>query len=125
MTLELRPAADGSVPDRAFDAPRNMRFQYAIARGEAQDEDGDSVGYYAAFGCVDSLEEAESSSTTIIEVTLEDLWPAVAGTYRIQTELNMLNAIQDQAEDVVNTIITIFRSPGLGSFNSLQSRATL
>ena len=113
MTLELRPAADGSVPDRTFDAPRSLEFTYAVARGEGQDENGNGVGYFATFGCTDGL-EVPDGGTAIVEIDLENLWPAVAGTYRIQTEMNMLNAIPDDAEDIVNTIVAIFESPGLG-----------
>lgn len=113
-SFSMVPAVDGTFPDHAFNAPLNVEFTYVVARGEARGPDGRDIGYYVTFGCNDTIPEPEPGSATLIEVDMHNLWPDTAGTYRIQSELNLINAIPDEAEGIVQAIIDVFANPGLG-----------
>lgn len=123
-SVVLRPNVSGEIADRSLDSPSSVRYHYAVARGEPRGDGTEGAGYYVTFGCVDALEAADPSATTVIEVELENLWPAIENTYRIQTQINLLNAIPDSAETYVDTFIEVFENPGLGLLKLVALAAT-
>lgn len=117
-SLILRPDAEGEIPDRGFDAPSNVTFHYAAALGEPSDGSGGGLDYVATFGCQDEIGTPEPGSGTLIEIDMHNLWPAVAGTYRIQTVMEVLDiAIAAAGPDVgpiLDAIFTFLTDPGEG-----------
>lgn len=113
--LTVRPDAEGNFPDRAFNAPRELRFRHAVARGEPRGSDAtEGRGYFVTFGCTDHLEDPVAGQTTIIEVDMHNLWPGMEGTYELWTEMDLLGALPDEIEDWVRATVQVFSSPAAG-----------
>lgn len=115
MSQTVLPNAEGGFEDHSFSAPDSAAFTYAVARAEPRGATPtEGIGYYVALGCNDEIPANTPGSPTIIEIDLGDLWPEVAGTYRIHSEINLVDAIPDDAQETVDAIILIFDQPGLG-----------
>ncbi len=113
--LTVRPDAEGNFPDRAFNAPRELRFRHAVARGEPRGNDAtEGRGYFVTFGCTDHLEDPVPGQTTIIEVDMHNLWPSTEGTYELFTEMDLLGALPDEVEGWVRATAQVFASPSRG-----------
>jgi len=123
-SVVLRPNVSGEIADRSLDSPSNVRYHYAVARGEPRGDGTEGAGYFVTFGCIDGLEEPNPAATTVIEIDLDNLWPEIESTYRIQTQINLLNAIPDSAETYVDTFIEVFENPGLGVLKLVALAAT-
>ena len=115
QSLTVRPDAEGNFQDHSFAAPESATFTYAVARGEPRGDDAtDGRGYFVTFGCSAEIGAVTPGTPTVIEVSMDNLYPATVGTYSLESEVNLVDAIPDDAQETVDAIIGIFDSPGLG-----------
>jgi len=115
QSLTVRPDAEGNFQDHSFAAPESATFAYAVARGEPRGDDAtDGRGYFVTFGCSADIAAVTPGTPTVIEVSMDNLYPEAAGTYSLESEVNLVDAIPDDAQETVDAIIGIFDSPGLG-----------
>ena len=115
QSITVLPDAEGNFHDQPFVAPETATFTYAVARGEPRgDTPEQGRGYFVTFGCNDALPANEAGTATVIEVEMSNLWPETEGTYRLRSDINLIDAIPDDAQETVDAIIGIFEHPGLG-----------
>ncbi|MGM0574529.1 MAG: hypothetical protein ACQEXJ_02175 [Myxococcota bacterium] len=74
----------------------------------SQKPQGDTV---LAWGCDDVEGEVKWGYSTTVEVTLEDRPPQYSGTYTVTSVFNLVSALPDEVEDIVNSVLNIFQSP--------------
>jgi hypothetical protein len=113
-SLVILPDAEGRIPERGLNVPLNTVFHYAVARAEPTDGAGRGRGYFVTFGCNDEIPPVDPASATVIEIGMANLWPAVAGTYQLETELDLIDIIPDSFQPIVEMIGEFFTSPGAG-----------
>jgi len=71
-------------------------------------------GPVVAFGCDDITGLIEFGKSKIVTIVLEDVPPKYKGKYQIINHFDMLSALPDDVETVVNIVIDFFNSPTAG-----------
>ncbi len=76
-------------------------------------------GPVLAYGCDDLEGMVEFGKSTIVTIVLKDVPPKYVGTYDVVNHFDMISALPDDIEQVVNIVIDFFNSPtaGLMSFS--------
>lgn len=67
-----------------------------------------------AFGCDDENVIVEYGKSRTVTIVLRDVPPSYVGTYRVVNHFDMLSALPDDVEQVVNIIIDFFNNPAAG-----------
>jgi hypothetical protein len=67
-----------------------------------------------AFGCDDESVVVEYGKSRTVIIVLKDVPPKYVGTYRVVNHFDMLSALPDNIEMVVNIIIDFFNNPTAG-----------
>lgn len=125
-SLVIFPDAEGEIPDQGLNisGDRFVQLHYAVARAKASDGAGGGTDYFVTFGCNDVIPELVPGSESVIEIDMHNLWPEVKGTYRIETEADLLDTIPDEYDPVARSIKEFFQDPGLGLLRIVALAAT-
>ena len=80
-----------------------------------------------AFGCDQESVVVEYGKSTMVTVVLKDVPPTYKGTYQVVNHLDMISALPDNIEMVVNIVIDFFNNPvgGLMEMTCVIDNSTL
>ena len=118
--LESEAVATPPVPDFASDpiAPHQQAtFVVLPGLAEAKSQEwtvqavGPPTGSPLALGCLDGVQVAVGT-TKEVEVVLKDLLLLLAGRYRVNTTVDLVNGLPDGTAKIVNGILKVFTEPG-------------
>lgn len=80
--------------------------RYTIcARGEKAD------GSPMTYGCNDADGLVSITSTKHVAIVLNDISPRIAGSYDVETELDLLSPLPENVENIVGTVLDFFERP--------------
>jgi hypothetical protein len=71
-------------------------------------------GPVLAFGCDDLEGLVEFNKSTVVTIVMRDVPPQYKGKYEIINHFDMISALPDDIEIIVNTVIDFFNSPTAG-----------
>ncbi len=81
------------------------QFYTIVARGEMVDSTP------IAWGCNDLDGHVLFTSSKHVTITLKDIPPRIVGKYDIQTQMDLVSALPDNVQIIVNFILDFFESP--------------
>lgn len=113
--VSVLPLSDGTFPDTPYAAAR-ADLPLTVAVAVAYKEDAP-----VAMGCTDGLpEDIGPGSNTNVDIYLSELFPSIAGEFRVVNEFDILEFIPGTAQQVVRYIGSFFESPGHTIFDILE-----
>ena len=71
-------------------------------------------GPVLAFGCDDVEALVEFGKSKVVTIVLKDIPPSYKGKYAVINHFDMISALPDDVEDVVNVVIDFFNNPTAG-----------
>lgn len=81
------------------------QFYTICARGELVD------GTPITYGCDDEHGHVMLTSSRHLSITLTDIPPTIKGSYDVQTELDLISALPDNVQTVINFLLNFFEKP--------------
>jgi len=81
------------------------QFYTVVARGELVD------GTPIAWGCDDQEGHVLVTASKHVTITLKDIPPRIVGKYDVQTQMDLVSALPDNVQLIVNFILDFFESP--------------
>ncbi len=81
------------------------QFYTIVARGEMVD------GTAIAYGCDDQEGHVLVTSSKHVTITLKDIPPRIVGKYDVQTTMDLVSALPDNVQIIVNFLLNFFEKP--------------
>jgi hypothetical protein len=102
-------------------ADEGEQFYTVVARGEQ------GTGQPVAYGCDDATAHVTVIASHHVSVTLKDIAPSIQGSYDIQTQLDLVSALPDNVQIIVNFILDFFEKPSasLAQLSCVLANSTL